>query len=63
MVLNPLTEIAVRMLVSVRVGGSQFVMDVLRNRQRRQPKQDDNEPRRDAGTAPRQELNGTYPSH
>jgi hypothetical protein len=34
MVLHPLAEIGIGMFVAVRIGSSQFMMDILRNRKR-----------------------------
>jgi hypothetical protein len=39
MVLNPLTEVGLRVLVSVRIGGGELMMDVLGDRKRSQRQQ------------------------
>ena len=39
MVLHPLAEVGVGMFVTVRIGSSQFMMDVLRHRERCDRKQ------------------------
>jgi len=33
MVLHPLTEVGIGMFVTIRIGGSQFMVDILRNRE------------------------------
>ncbi len=39
MVLYPLAEVGIRMLVAIRIGSSQFVVDVLRDREGRDRQQ------------------------
>jgi len=41
MVLHPLAEIGIGMFMAIRIGGSQFVMDILRDRKRCDREQQD----------------------
>ena len=43
MMLHPLTEVGVRVLVAIRIGGGQFVMDVLGHRKGCQCQEDENQ--------------------
>jgi len=44
MVLDPLTEIGIRMLMTIVIGGGQLVVNILRDGKRGQPKEDKNHP-------------------
>ena len=50
MVLNPLTEVGIGVLVTVVIGGSQLVVDILRDGKRGQPEEDENHPQREDRT-------------
>ena len=55
MVLDPLAEVRVRMLVSIRVGCRQLVMDVLGHSEGCKAKQGADEPQNEAGSEEGQE--------
>lgn len=48
MLLYPLAEVVIRMFMPVRIGGSQFVMHILRNGERREGEQQAHKPGNDA---------------
>jgi hypothetical protein len=50
MMLNPLTEIVVAMLMAVGVGGSQFMVHILRNGERRKDHEEKNQADRETGS-------------
>ena len=50
MMLNPLTEIVVAMLMAVGVGGSQFMVHILRNGEGRKDHEEKNQADRETGS-------------
>jgi hypothetical protein len=56
MVLDPLTDVVVRVLVSVRVSGGEFVVHVLRHRKGSEDKQHPHERGNDADSPNRAKL-------
>jgi hypothetical protein len=49
MVLHPLAEVGIGMFVTIRIGGSQFVMDILRHREWCNRDQQQNQPNGQTG--------------
>jgi hypothetical protein len=46
MMLNPLTDIGVRMFMAIRIGSGQFMVNILSHGKRRQPQDETNHPHR-----------------
>jgi len=54
MVLNPLAEVGIRVFVPIRIGGSQFVVDILSHRKRSEREEDENQAQRKPALHPLQ---------
>ena len=60
MMLHPLTEIRIGVLVTIVVGSSQLVMDILRHGERSKPKDDTDHPQGHSRTEQTKEALGLY---
>lgn len=60
MVLHPLAEVGVGVLMAIGVGRRQFVMNVLRHRERRESKENTDHPQRHSRTEQGEEASGLY---
>ena len=52
MVLDPLAEVGIGVFMSIRIGGSQFVVDILSHRKRGQRQEDENQAQRKPALQP-----------
>ena len=54
MVLDPLAEVGIGVFVPIRIGGSQFVVDILSHRKRSKREEDENQAQRKPALHPLQ---------
>lgn len=60
MVLHPLAEVLIGVLVTIVVGSSQLVVDILRHGERGKPKEDTDHPQGHSPTEQTEEALGLY---
>ena len=61
--LDPLTDVGIRMFMTIRIGSSQFVVNVLSNGEWREPEDDADHPHRDPGIEQRREISQLSQKH